>query len=228
MCFSLAKLLEYLFANYTIYVWAFFFGLILASVYFVGKTIEKWDFSVYLTFILGTGIAFALSVLSPATQNDSFVYLIVCGIVAICSMILPGLSGSFVLILLGNYELVMIHAVSNLDFDILFPVAIGTVGGLIFFSHLLSWVYKRFKNQTISILTGFILGSLTILWPWKNEIYRIDESGNFLLKNGEKIIQGYDKFMPDTISFEVLLAIVWMIIGIISIWIIEKAAVKES
>ena len=225
--FSLAKLLEYLFANYTIYVWAFFFGLILASVYFVGKTIEKWDFSVYLSFILGSGIAFALSVLSPATQNDSFVYLIVCGIVAICSMILPGLSGSFVLILLGNYELVMIQAVSNIDIKILFPVAIGAGGGLILFSHLLSWVYKRYKNQTISILTGFILGSLAILWPWKNEIYRIDESGIFLMKDGEKIVQGYERFIPDSISSEVLLAIVWMIVGIISIWIIEKAAVKK-
>ena len=225
--FSLAKLLEFLFANYPVYVWSFFFGLILASVYFVGKTIERWTLSVIITFIIGTSIAIALSVLSPATQNDSFLYLIICGVVAICSMILPGLSGSFVLILLGNYELVMIQAVSNVDIRILFPVAIGAGGGLILFSHILSWVYKKYKNHTISILTGFILGSLAILWPWKNEIYRYDEAGNFVIKKGEKVIQGYDRFIPDTLTTEVWLAIIWMAVGIISIWIMEKALNKE-
>lgn len=225
--FSLAKILGFLFANYPIYVWAFFFGLILASVYFVGRTIEKWNFSVIATFIIGTGIAIALSTLSPATQNDSFLYLIICGVVAICSMILPGLSGSFVLILLGNYELVMIQAVSNVEIRILFPVAIGAVGGLILFSHLLSWVYQNFKDQTISILTGFILGSLVILWPWKNELYRLDEAGNAILKNGEKVIQGYERFIPDTMTVEVWGAIIWMVIGIVSIWIFEKAANKQ-
>ena len=221
---SLAKILEFLFANYPIFVWAYFFGLILASVYFVGKTIERWNLSVIVTFIIGTGIAIALSVLSPATQNDSFLYLVVCGVVAICSMILPGLSGSFVLLLLGNYELVMIQAVNNIDIKILFPVALGAGGGLILFSHLLSWVYKKFKNETISILTGFILGSLAILWPWKNEIYRYDASGNLILKNGEKIIQGYERFIPDAMTAEVWLAIIMMFVGIVSIWIIEKAA----
>ena len=225
--FSLAKLLEFLFANYPVYVWSFFFGLILASVYFVGKTIERWTLSVIITFIIGTSTAIALSVLSPATQNDSFLYLIICGVVAICSMILPGLSGSFVLILLGNYELVMIQAVSNVDIRILFPVAIGAGGGLILFSHILSWVYKKYKNHTISILTGFILGSLAILWPWKNEIYRYDEAGNFVIKKGEKVIQGYDRFIPDTLTTEVWLAIIWMAVGIISIWIMEKALNKE-
>ena len=225
--FSLAKLLEFLFANYPIYVWSFFFGLILASVYFVGRTVEKWNFSVIATFSIGTGIAIALSTLSPATQNDSFLYLIICGVVAMCSMILPGLSGSFVLILLGNYELVMIQAVSNVDIKILFPVALGAGGGIIIFSHLLSWVYKKYKDQTISILTGFILGSLAILWPWKNVIYRHDEAGNVILKKGKEVIQGYERFIPDTITSEVWIAIIWMFIGIVTIWIIEKAANKQ-
>lgn len=225
--FSLAKLLEFLFANYPIYVWSFFFGLILASVYFVGRTIEKWNLSVITTFSIGTGIAIALSTLSPATQNDSFLYLIICGVVAMCSMILPGLSGSFVLILLGNYELVMIQAVSNVEIRILIPVALGAGGGIILFSHLLSWVYKKYKDQTISILTGFILGSLAILWPWKNEIYRYDEVGNVILKKGEEVIQGYERFIPDTMTVEVWVAIFWMCIGIVSIWIIEKAANKQ-
>jgi putative membrane protein len=139
---SLARLLDFLFTNYPIYVWAYFFGLILASVYFVGKTIDKLNISVIITFILGTIIAIAISVLNPAAQNESFFYLILCGVVAICSMILPGLSGSFILILMGNYELVMIDAVNNFDLKILFPVLIGAILGLVVFSHFLSWIYK--------------------------------------------------------------------------------------
>jgi putative membrane protein len=221
---SLAKLLEFLFTNYPVLVWAFFFGLILASVYYVGKTIKKWSISVILTFIFGTSIAVVISMLNPATQNDSFFYLIICGIIAICSMILPGLSGSFILILLGNYELVMIQSVSTFDLAILFPVIIGVIVGLIAFSHILSWIYKKYKDQTISILTGFILGSLSILWPWKNEVYRLDSIGNFILKDGERIIQGYTKYIPETINIEVILAISLMITGFITIYLIEKLA----
>jgi putative membrane protein len=226
--FSIARLLEYLFINYPVFVWSFFFGLILASVYYVGKTINKWSISVIVVFILGTSIAFFISMLNPATQNDSFVYLIICGVIAICSMILPGLSGSFILILLGNYELVMIHAVNNLDLKILVPVMIGAIGGLIAFSHVLSWIYTRYKDQTISILTGFILGSLGILWPWKNEIYRIDEAGNFVIKNGEKIVQSYTKYIPESFSREVVIAIILMIFGIITISLIEKIASTQK
>jgi len=221
---SLAKLLEYLFANYPVYIWSFFFGLILASVYYVGKTIEKWKVSVVITFITGAVFAVIISMLNPATQNDSFFYLIICGVVAICSMILPGLSGSFVLILLGNYELVMIHAVSNFDFKIIIPVGIGAVAGLIAFSHVLSWIFKKYKDQTIAILTGFILGSLSILWPWKNPIYKMDLNGAYILNKGERIIQGYSKFLPDSFTNEVIIAILLMIFGIISIALIEKLA----
>ncbi|HRW62764.1 MAG TPA: DUF368 domain-containing protein [Bacteroidales bacterium] len=221
---SLAKLLEFLFAAYPVFVWSFFFGLILASVYYVGKTIEKWKISVIITFIIGAAFAVLISMLNPATQNDSFWYLIICGVVAICSMILPGLSGSFVLILLGNYELVMIQAVSNFDFHILIPVAIGAVVGLIAFSHILSWIFKKYKDQTIAILTGFILGSLSILWPWKDAIYKIDVNGDYILNKGERIIQGYSKFLPESFTNEVIIAILLMIIGIISIAVIEKLA----
>ena len=221
---TLAKLLAFLFANYPIYIWAFFFGLILASVYYVGKTITRWNMSVVVIFILGTAVAFSVTFLTPATQNDSFFYLVICGVVAICSMILPGLSGSFILILMGNYELVMIDAVNDMNFNILFPVLLGAVFGLVAFSHILSWIYKKFKNQTIALLTGFILGSLSILWPWKNEIYRVNQVGEFILNNGEKIIQRYVPYIPDSLNIEVGLAIGFIIIGIFSIAFIEKFA----
>ena len=226
---SIAKLFEYLFINYPVYIWAFFFGLILASVYFVGKTINKWNRSVIIAFVIGTVLALIITFLNPATENENVFYLFICGIIAVCSMILPGLSGSFILILLGNYELVMIHAVSNFRVNILIPVAFGAAVGLIAFSHFLSWIFKKFRNETISILTGFILGSLAILWPWKEEVYRSDSTGNLILKqNGEKIIQGYHRFMPASFDHQVMLAIVFMLAGIITIWLIEKLASSKE
>ena len=225
---SLAKLLEFLFFHYPVFIWAYFFGLILASVYYVGKRINRWSLSVIVTFIIGASSAIVISMLNPASQNDSFFYLIICGVIAICSMILPGLSGSFILILLGNYELVMIQAVNNFDLKILVPVMIGAIGGLIVFSHILSWIYKKHKDQTISILTGFILGSLGILWPWKNVIYRVDAAGSFILKNGEKIIQGYTKYIPESFNTEAIIAVSLMIIGIITISLIEKIASTQN
>ncbi len=222
---SLAKLLEFLFANYPVFVWAFFFGLILASVYFVGRTVHQWKTSVVVSLLIGTGAAVAISILNPASENEHFLYLVICGVVAVCSMILPGLSGSFVLILLGNYELVMINAVSNFRIDILIPVIIGAGAGLIFFSHFLSWVFKKYRDQTISLLTGFILGSLAILWPWKNPVYKLDAAGQILTKSdGEMVIASYERFIPDAFNAETLFAIVYAITGIIVIWAIEKYA----
>jgi len=224
---SLAKLFDFLFTNYPVYIWSFFFGLVLASVYFVGKTVDKWNPAVITTFIIGVIFAIIISVLNPASENGSTIYLVLCGVVAICSMILPGLSGSFVLILMGNYQLVMIDAVNDRNLGILIPVGIGAVGGLIVFSHILSWVFKKYKNQTISLLTGFILGSLSVLWPWQNAVYLLDNAGELLLKRGEPIVSHYQKFLPETLNMEVMLAILFAIIGIVSIWFIEKVAAEK-
>ncbi|MBI9068170.1 MAG: DUF368 domain-containing protein [Salinivirgaceae bacterium] len=216
---SLAHLFEFLFKSYPVYIWSFFFGLVLASVYFVGKTVKKWNLSVIISFIVGTAVAISISVLTPASENSGFFYLIICGVVAICSMILPGLSGSFVLILLGNYQLVMISAVSELNIAILAPVAIGAVVGLIAFSHGLSWLLKKFHNQTISTLTGFILGSLGILWPWKNVLTQTF---------GEKVKPvGYDWFLP-TVNTELFIAVLFIILGILAIWLTEYLGSKSE
>lgn len=222
----LARLFDFLLINYPVYLWSYFFGLVLASVYFVGKTIEKVSAAVIILFIVGTIVAVVLSLINPAAENSNFFYLIACGVVAVCSMILPGLSGSFVLILMGNYQLIAIQAVNDMDLNILFPVLIGAVGGLIAFSHILSWVFKRYKNQTIAILTGFILGSLNVLWPWKNTVPLKDSLGNSILKDGEYVIAKYISVMPEKFNTEVILAIVFMLIGIISISAIEIAASK--
>jgi putative membrane protein len=225
---SLARLFDYLFTNYPVYIWAYFFGLVLASVYFVGKTVHSWKTSVVIAFIIGTSVAIVISVLNPATENSGLIYLMLCGVVAICSMILPGLSGSFVLILMGNYQLVMIDAVNNRDMAILVPVAIGAVVGLIAFSHILSWVFKRYRDQTISLLTGFILGSLSILWPWQKMIYLTDQDGHMILKKGEPIVVKYERIIPEVFNSEVIYAILFAVAGIISIWAVEKAAEIKS
>ena len=231
---SLAKVLEFLFVNYPVYIWAYFFGLILASIYFVGRTIGKWRVSVIITFLAGTTIALCIAFLSPATENKNFLYLIVCGVVAICSMILPGLSGSFVLILLGNYHLVVIEAINDLRFDILLPILIGAVSGLIAFSHLLSWIFKKFRDETIASLTGFILGSLIILWPWKQSFDQngleiaTNTFGAFVDKQGIVLsdikVYSYRHFIPDTINGVVIWAAIFVVAGVISIWLMEKYA----
>lgn len=226
---SLSRLLKFLFAEYPVFVWAFFFGLILASIYFVGKSVSKWSASVIIFLTVGTAIAIGISYVNSAAQNEGFLYLMICGVVAICSMILPGLSGSFVLILMGNYELVVIDAITNVRIEILIPVLIGAGVGLVLFSHLLSWVFKSFRNQTIAFLTGFILGSLAVLWPWQTPIYKVDAVGNFVTKlNGDKIIVKYTNFIPESFSPEVIWAIVIALFGIVAIWGVEKYASAQQ
>ncbi|HNQ67729.1 MAG TPA: DUF368 domain-containing protein [Bacteroidales bacterium] len=216
---SIANLFKYLFENYPVYIWSFFFGLVLVSVYFVGKEVKKYNFSSIISLIIGTAIAVAISLLSPASENSSMWYLIICGIIAACSMILPGLSGSFVLILLGNYQLVMIDAVSSLDLSILFPIVIGAGIGIMGFSYILSWLFKKYKDQTISALTGFVLGSVMILWPWKNSITQTF---------GDKTkLVGYEWLLPE-MNLEFFISIIIIFAGILSVWMIEKYAAKSK
>lgn len=225
---SLAKLFDYLFINYPVYIWAYFFGLVLASVYYVGKRIDRINVPVVVTFLIGTAIAVAISVMNPATENTNFFYLVICGVAGICSMILPGLSGSFILFIMGNYKLVAIDAINERNFEILLPVLIGAVIGLIAFSHLLSWVFKKYRNETISILTGFILGSLSILWPWQQKVFLTNKLGEMIIKDGEPVIVRYERIMPQDFGLEFWMAILFIIIGIASIWGIESAAEKKS
>ena len=220
---SLAKLFAFLFKNYPVFIWAYFFGLVLASVYFVGKTVKKWYWATYLSFVIGTLIAIAVTILHPAVENDNPWYLFLNGIIAIISMILPGLSGSFVLILLGNYQLVAINGINHLNLKVLLPFAAGAIVGLIGFSHILSWLFKRFRHQTIALLTGFILGSLSILWPWKKAVYLL-QNNQVVTKHGKPVVSYYEQILPTHFNTEFWLAILMMILGIVSIVWIEKVS----
>ncbi|MDF7825242.1 DUF368 domain-containing protein [Pontiellaceae bacterium B12227] len=220
---TVARILEYLFEHHALYVWAFFFGLILASVYFVGKKISQRNVATILLFIVGTAIAVGIAFMEPASRNESVPYLILCGAVAMCSMILPGLSGSFVLLLMGNYELVMIEAVNTFNLKVIIPMGIGAAGGLVAFSRILSWVFKKFHDQTIALLTGFIFGSLAILWPWKEAVIKIFQDGDEIK---EKVI-GYDYAMPE-LNAETGIALAIMISGMVIIALVETMAGKKE
>lgn len=216
---SIARLFEFLFAEYPIYLWSFFFGMILVSIYYVGITIDKFNWKVLVSFVIGTAIALLIAFGTPAKENSNFIYLMICGAVATCSMILPGLSGSFVLVLMGNYQLIMIDAVNDLNLKILLPVVVGGVVGLLAFSHLLSWIFKNYRDITIAVLTGFILGSMPIIWPWKNDVVTYFGS--------EAKVTGYEYYLPK-LNLDFSIALVIMLIGAALIVLTEKMAKKGN
>ena len=219
--FSIASLFKYLFTHYPILIWAFFFGLIIASIYFVGKRITKWNTAAILSLIIGTGIALSLSFITPATENENLFFVFICGIIGISGMMLPGLSGSFILILMGNYELLMVTAVTELNLVLLGVFLIGSAFGLMSFSHILAWVFKHYKNPTLALLTGFILGSLSIIWPWK-------EVAESIIINGKEKIIAYNWYLPNELNTQTVLAILLIIIGVLSVYALENFAPKKD
>lgn len=225
---SIGKLLKILFAEYPIEVWALFFGLIVASVYSVGRTIKKWNLGSIGGLVFGTAVAVMLSFLKPAAESQNLIYLMLCGVVAICSMLLPGLSGSFVLILMGNYQLIMLDAVPDGQIGILIPVAIGALVGFIVLSHFISFMLKNYELSTVGSLTGFILGSLLIIWPWKKTIYLTDQYGEFLMKDGEKVIQTYERYLPALGDHQTIIAIGLMIVGGFTVLLLDRLGKKAQ
>lgn len=219
--FSIANLFKFLFSNYPLFIWSFFFGLIIASIFFVGKKINKWDKSSVIALAIGTTIALSFTNISPASENDNLFFVFFCGIIGISGMMLPGLSGSFILILLGNYELLLVKAVADLNIIILTVFFLGSLFGLLSFSHLLSWLLKKYKDQTLAILTGFITGSLAIIWPWKE----VEES--IIIGDKEKIID-YQLLIPQELNQENIIAIILMMMGIAIVYAIEKFSITKK
>ncbi|SHE68273.1 putative membrane protein [Mariniphaga anaerophila] len=164
--FSLAKGLEYLLHHYPILVWSFFFGLIVASAIYVARTIKKWSAGTIISGIIGIVVAYFITVISPAEANTTWAFIFISGAIAICAMILPGISGSFILVLLGMYKFIL-SAVGDLNIPVILVFLVGAAVGIIIFSNLLSWLLKNFHNLTIAMLSGFMVGSLNKVWPWK-------------------------------------------------------------
>lgn len=174
---SLAKLISYLLDTHPIPVWSFFFGLILVSVHLVGKEIQRWDLSRVVGLILGVAFAYVITVAAPVQWSSSGLSLFFAGAIAICAMILPGISGSFILVLLGLYPVVL-GAVKDLDVAVLVIFASGCLVGILSFARILSWMLDRWRDLTLAFLTGLMLGSLNKVWPWKEVLtWRIDSQG---------------------------------------------------
>ena len=220
--FSLAKIISWLLENEPVLLWSFFFGLVLASIFYIGKQISKWNVLTVIILIAGALLAFWITTLQPlVSENSSSIFLFIAGALAICAMILPGISGAFILVLLGAYRPVL-EAVHNRDFKIIIIIGAGAIVGLLTFSRMLKWLFHHYKNMTLAILTGFVLGSLNKIWPWK----RIVES---------KIIEGKERVIKE-ISIspfdygennQLMFAIAVATVGFLFIILLEKLAVKK-
>ncbi|MGB1308714.1 MAG: DUF368 domain-containing protein [Oceanihabitans sp.] len=175
---SFMKLAKHLIENHPILIWSFFFGLIVASILFVGKQITKWNLSAVLAIIIGAIVAFYITSLPALASNNSPYFLFVAGAIAICAMILPGISGSFILVILGAYK-TLSNAIDSWDLKKIALFALGAIVGLLSFSRVLKWLFKNHQNLTLALLTGFIFGSLNKIWPWKKTITVLEDvSGN--------------------------------------------------
>jgi len=243
---SLAKLFDYLLVEFPSHTWAFFFGLVLASVYYVGLKVKQWNWKIVTILIIGTLAALTISFVSPSpTENTSYFYIFICGLIGICGMILPGLSGSYILMLMGNYHLLMVKSINSISefvkalasgnlsvflassqaemlmYFILF--LIGSVVGLIAFSNIISWVFNKYHDATLALLTGFVFGSLSIIWPWKKELI----SSDIFDRHGQALLLGYERYLPTVWGLNEIFVVVFMVLGVLSIMLVEYLAKQE-
>nr|WP_321222744.1 DUF368 domain-containing protein [uncultured Psychroserpens sp.] len=242
--FSVSKILDYLLKNYELYVWSLFFGMIIGSIYYINKDFKDWTFKSILSLIIGISLGIAISFLDPAKENDNLFFVFFCGIISVSGMTLPGFSGSFILILLGNYILLLVDSVNALydtfseiilgDFSfiqneirirllkVLAMFTLGSVVGLVSFSHVLSYVLKHYKSITTASIIGFIIGSLGVVWPWKKTIFKLENNGEFILDaRGEKIITNYERFLPQ-LETQTYIAIGYIVLGVIVVLALER------
>lgn len=249
--FSVSLILDYLIKNFEMQVLGVFFGMILASLYFVYFQLEKWNFRTLLSFLLGLSFGLTIMISKPSTENDNLLFVLFCGIISVSGMTLPGLSGSFLLLLLGNYTLLLVDAVNaiyftltdliqfKLDFiedhsrmKLLLLAAIFTAGsitGLVLFSNLLSYVLKKFKQVTLATIIGFIAGSLGVIWPWRNEVFVTNKSGEVLYNSvGNPIIENYDYYLPDISETDFWFITLFIILGILIVTLLEKYGVQKK
>ncbi|RRQ49064.1 DUF368 domain-containing protein [Maribacter algicola] len=235
--FSVSKVLDYFLVKKELYVWAAFFGMIVGSIYYIGKDFGHWTKKTVSAALFGLVVGVAISFLSPAKENDNLFFIFFCGMISVSGMTLPGLSGSFILILLGNYVLLLVDSVNALydtfseifvgDFSfvsnaerlrtlkILAVFTLGSATGLVTLSHILSYVLKHYKHISTAVILGFITGSLGVVWPWKKTIFKEDAEGNILLdSNGKEIIINYERYLPDVGLSETWWAFFFIILGI--------------
>jgi len=241
--FSVSKVLDYFLEHYELYVWSMFFGMIIGSIYYINKDFKDWNYKTVLFLIIGVLIGISISFFEPAKENDNLLFVFLCGIISVSGMTLPGFSGSFILILMGNYVLLLVDAVNalsdtfydiftgNFDFihnsaritllKVLGMFTLGSVVGLVTFSHLLSYILKHYKSITTSTIIGFIIGSLGVVWPWKKTIFKLEVDGTYILDSaGHRVVENYQRFIPE-LNNETYTAILFVVIGILIVLALE-------
>ena len=243
--FSISKLLDLFLQKKELFVWSTFFGLILGSIYYIAKNFEHWNRKTITAVIIGLIIGISISFLSPAKENDNLFFIFFCGIISVSGMTLPGLSGSFILVLLGNYVLLLVDSVNALyntfseiivcdlsfidnkerleTLTILAVFTLGSATGLVSISHILSYVLKHFKHISTAVILGFITGSLGVVWPWKKTIFKTTATGDISLdSNGNEIVINYKQYLPNLHSSESWWAILFIILGIITLLVLDR------
>jgi len=241
--FTVSKILDYFFRHYELFVWSVFFGMIIGSIYYISKDFKDWNYRTCIAIAIGIILGVGISFLDPAKENDNLWFVFFCGIISVSGMTLPGFSGSFILILLGNYVLLLVDSVNALydtfsdifkgDFSftsnlerirmlkVLAVFTVGSAAGLVTFSHVLSYILKHYKSITTASIIGFIIGSLGVVWPWKKTIYQKLEDGTIHIDStGEKIIENYTRYIPE-LNSESWLAVLFVFIGIIIVLALE-------
>lgn len=214
---SIAQIIHHLLLEYPILTGSFFFGLVLASVFAVGKSIPKWTPLVVVFFILGIIVATWIVNLIPVQTPESLWFIFLCGVIAICAMILPGISGSFILLILGKYIYItgtLKNPFTLHNFTVIVVFCAGAVIGILAFSHVLSYFLKRFRVQTLGFLTGLVLGAIQKIWPWQ----QLNPDGFF----------NYKLTLPPALNGEVLFAFALMVIGFLVVFLLERAADKGA
>lgn len=214
---SLAQLMTFLLEKHPIVTWSFFFGLILSSVWYVMRELNEIDFKVIISFIFGAVLAWWITTVSPTETTNAYWFIFLSGSIAICAMILPGISGSFILLLLGKY-IFMMNAIKEMKISIILVFMAGAGTGILLFSHILTWLLKHYHAATVAVLGGFMVGSLNKVWPWKEvtstftnshgEITPLTES-NILPTSYEAITHHQALLIPAIISAIVGVSIVF-------------------
>lgn len=210
--FSLAKLMEYVFTHHPVQTWAFFFGLIVVSAFFLLSDIKGWKGADVFWLVAGIALGAMICILSPSETTSDLWFIALCGAIAICTMILPGISGSFILVLLGKYEYIM-KAVSNLDWPVLLVFALGCAVGIVAFSKFLHWLMSRYGRQTLIVLIGFTIGALVKVWPWADKA--ACEAANVLTGDPAGTLH-----LPG--------AIVWALVGAVSVLALELVSRRNK
>ncbi len=210
--FTLARLMQYLLTNHPVQIWSFFFGLILASAIYILKDLTKIRFTDIIFGVIGISIASWISLTSPTETASTLPFIFFTGMIAICAMILPGISGSFILLLMGQYAFMM-QSIKELNLIVIAVFGSGAIFGLLAFSHFLSWLLKKYYSKTIVLLSGFMIGSLIKVWPWKIASIRFEGLDYPTLPANYQIITGLDSL--------IIPAIVFMIIGFVIVFLIE-------